>query len=193
MGIITSLTPTIRISVENSLQQLNSQSSASSLQSSVSSQSSTISSSLSQEGLVSKVMTILQPRISQLVATAVSQQQETRRREEERQLQEIRKQEQVRRQELIRRQEEIKRQEQVRRQAEIRRQQQEAALRAEQQRIAEAERIRLEQQSAQFSQGGVNRGSVEDLFGIGLEISQANQDQEVLNIKLPGRESGRIG
>merc|ERR1712098_829633 len=209
--IITSLTPTIRISVENSLQQLNSQSSASSLQSSVSSQSSTISSSLSQEGLVSKVMTILQPRISQLVATAVSQQQETRRREEERQLQEIRKQEQVRRQELIRRQEEIKRQEQIRRQEEIRReeefrrreevrrqaeigrQQQEAALRAEQQRIAEAERIRLEQQSAQFSQGGVNRGSVEDLFGIGLEISQANQDREVLNIKLPGRESGRIG
>merc|ERR1712114_92916 len=209
--IITTLTPTIRISVENSLQQLNSQSSASSLQSSVSSQSSTISSSLSQEGLVSKVMTILQPRISTLVATAVSQQQETRRREEERQLQEIRKQEQVRRQELIRRQEEIKRQEQIRRQEEIRReeefrrqeevrrqdeirrQQQEAALRAEQQRIAEAERIRLEQQSAQFSQGGVNRGSVEDLFGIGLEISQANQDQEVLNIKLPGRESGRIG
>merc|ERR1712025_824503 len=85
--IITSLTPTIRISVENSLQQLNSQSSASSLQSSVSSQSSTISSSLSQEGLVSKVMTILQPRISQLVATAVSQQQETGRREEEGQLQ----------------------------------------------------------------------------------------------------------
>merc|ERR1712025_1161304 len=109
--IITSLTPTIRISVENSLQQLNSQSSASSLQSSVSSQSSTISSSLSQEGLVSKVMTILQPRISQLVATAVSQQQETRRREEE-----------------------FRRQEEVRRQAEIRRQQQEAALRAEQQR-----------------------------------------------------------
>merc|ERR1712114_15577 len=207
--IITTLTPTIRISVENSLQQLNSQSSASSLQSSVSSQSSTISSSLSQEGLVSKVMTILQPRISTLVATAVSQQQETRRREEERQLQEIRKQEQVRRQELIRRQEEIKRQEQIRRQEEIRReeefrrqeevrrqdeirrQQQEAALRAEQQRIAE--RIRLEQQRAQFSQGGVNRGSVEDLFGIGLEISQANQDKEVLNIKLPGRESGRIG
>merc|ERR1712098_902507 len=133
------------------------------------------------------------------------------RNKEERQLQEIRKQEQVRRQELIRRQEDIKRQEQirrqeeirreeefrrqeeVRRQAEIRRQQQEAALRAEQQRITEAERIRLEQQSAQFSQGGVNRGSVKDLFGIGLEISQANQDQEVLNIKLPGRESGRIG
>merc|ERR1712114_116911 len=198
--IITSLTPTIRISVENSLQQLNSQSSASSLQSSVSSQSSTISSSLSQEGLVSKVMTILQPRISTLVATAVSQQQETRRREEERQLQElirrqeeIKRQEQIRRQEEIRREEEFRRQEEVRRQDEIRRQQQEAALRAEQQRIAEAERIRLEQQSAQFSQGGVNRGSVEDLFGIGLEISQANQDQEVLNIKLPGRESGRIG